>query len=71
MNHKKTCKVCGFRFELLKENKYLASESKSLSDALTKAAYIYECYDCPKCGCQMSVNIRMPKYEGRNDDKTN
>lgn len=62
MKIKKTCKICGYRFELKKENKYLAHENKNVSDVFTETHYIYECFDCPECGCQLKVNIRMPQF---------
>lgn len=52
MKIKKTCKICGYRFELKKENRYLAKESR----------YVFECFDCPSCGCQLKANIRMPQF---------
>jgi len=50
------CKVCGKRFVLKHENKYLITK-RGLS-ILAIGDTVYECYDCPKCGCQIVANIR-------------
>lgn len=52
------CKICGKRFKLMKENRYLATEKIGALEGLTKAAKIFEAFDCPHCGCQNIVNIR-------------
>lgn len=52
------CKICGKRFKLIKENKYLATEKKGALEELTKASKIFEAFDCPHCGCQNIVNTR-------------
>lgn len=53
------CKVCGVRFLPEKESLYLAIEKTAVLAALTTPAKAFECFDCPKCGCQNAVNIRM------------
>lgn len=53
------CKVCGTRFAMSKESLYLATEKTAVLAALTTPAKAFECFDCPKCGCQNAVNIRM------------
>ncbi len=57
-----TCKVCGEQFELLKENKYIGVESNGVSAAFNGTKY-FDCFDCPKCGCQNFVNVRLAKKE--------
>ncbi len=52
------CKICGKRFKLMKENRYLATEKIGALEGLTKASKIFEAFDCPHCGCQNIVNIR-------------
>lgn len=52
------CKICGKRFKLMKENRYLATEKIGALEGLTKASKIFEAFDCPYCGCQNIVNIR-------------
>lgn len=62
------CKICNKRFRPTSKMRYLATENIAPLSALTTARKIYECFDCPRCGCQNSVNIRMPEYEGETDD---
>lgn len=52
------CKVCKTNFELLKENKYIAVENNGF-----QGYKYYECFDCPKCGCQNIVNIREKEVD--------
>lgn len=63
------CKVCERRFNPRTEDLYLAQEHLSPLAALTTTAKIYECFDCPHCGCQNFVNIRIPKVEGEAYDR--
>ncbi len=63
------CKVCGKRFRPTAEMRYLATENLAPLSVLTAVAKTYECFDCPKCGCQNFVNIRMPRYEVKPDDR--
>lgn len=52
------CKICKKIFRLKKENRYeFVKIPKGLS-ALTGDTEIFECFDCPRCGCQNIVNIR-------------
>lgn len=53
------CKICGENFELLKGNKYLVEFKKIEGIIVTMKNY--ECFDCPKCGCQNILNIREGK----------
>lgn len=54
---KYTCKVCKNQFELNKDSKYVVAEDKGVINVMNGIKY-YECFDCPKCGCQNIVNIR-------------
>lgn len=67
MKIKQFCKVCGTRFEITKENMYLAREPSGLSN-YADPAKIYEAIDCPTCGCQRLLGIRLPKVEGKEHD---
>lgn len=58
------CKVCGKRFKLKKENKYIKIKYPAGLSVLIDNTVFYECFDCPKCGCQNIVNIR----EGEEDE---
>lgn len=69
------CKVCGKRFKLRIENKYDVRKTVGLSDVFSgkTTGTVYECFDCPICGCQNIVNVRekkaeKPKKVGENND---
>lgn len=63
------CKVCETRFSPEKEALYLATEKTGVLTALTTPAKAFECFDCPQCGCQNAVNIRMAAVVIDSDDK--
>ena len=48
------CNVCGKWFTPVKDNTYL------VSDHVTKS--VYDALDCPRCGCQHQLKLRMPKF---------
>ena len=52
------CKVCGNEFEPEKEKRYTARAF----NIITKEDF-YDCFDCPKCGCQLIANKRMEVVE--------
>ena len=52
------CKKCNKRFKLKKENKYLAKRTPTLAECFSERAIVFECFDCPACGCQNIVGIR-------------
>lgn len=65
----KKCKVCGKLFRLKKENLYLVETVSQ--NAIFKAfevKKVYECFDCPACGCQNVCNVR--EVNGRKYDET-
>lgn len=63
------CKVCNTRFMAAKEAMYLATEKNAVLTALTNPAKAFECFDCPKCGCQNAVNVRMAAVTASGDEK--
>ena len=65
------CKICGKRFKLIKENRYLAAEKLITFDALTKLPKTFEAFDCPHCGCQNIVNIREKTVERSRNEEAN
>lgn len=67
MNIKQFCKVCGNRFEVDKDSVYLVTERLGLSGALSQAPKLYEAIDCPRCGCQKLLNIRMARLNGEQE----
>ena len=52
------CQICGALFEPNKVNRYLAVEKEAPIMAVFTSPVTYECFDCPKCGCQNRVNER-------------
>ena len=59
------CKVCGKRFLPCKENVYQAFEPVPSLKALTEITRTYDVTDCPRCGCQQPLKVRMPIYKER------
>ena len=51
------CKVCEKEFEPLKENKYVTKDVNILTGTET----FWDCFDCPKCGCQVIGYKRLEK----------
>ena len=54
------CEVCDNEFEALKENKYIVK----YTSILTGKEQLYDCFDCPKCGCQVIWKVRMEMAGG-------
>lgn len=55
----KKCKVCGKLFRLKVEKKYLVETvSQNSIFKMFEEKKVYECFDCPACGCQNACNIR-------------
>jgi len=52
------CQTCGALFEPNKANRYLVVENEAPIMAVFSTPTTYECFDCPKCGCQNRVNER-------------
>lgn len=53
------CKVCGTDVNLKKDNHYVAKEI----NILTGKESLWDCFDCPKCGCQVIASKRLEKVE--------
>lgn len=59
------CPVCGHRFLLEKENKYIVDvreERYENGTGFGVAIVTYEqkdCFDCPECGCQVVTSRRI------------
>lgn len=60
---KKKCDVCGYRFAPTKEAVYTAEEPRSMTECLTKAPTRFSATDCPRCGCQIALAIRVPRVD--------
>lgn len=63
------CKVCKTRFNPTTEARYTV---EGVGDAHSASKRLIECFDCPRCGCQNTVNVRIacnspaPGKEGTN-----
>ena len=60
---KKTGGVCGYRVTPTKEEIYVAEEPRGFMDALTKPPMRFSAMDCPRCGCQIPLAIRVPRVD--------
>ena len=58
---KKVCSACGYRFTPKKEEIYTAEEPRALVEALTTPPTRFSATDCPRCGCQVPLAIRVPR----------
>jgi len=61
MKHKVKCNVCGHRFHIVKAHVYQAAEAKGVMKALTDGTRTFDVMDCPNCGCQKAIGVRMAK----------
>lgn len=52
------CKICGRYFRPKKNKKYEIVKEPTGLNVLVEEPTIYECFDCPRCGCQNIANIR-------------
>lgn len=60
---KKTCGVCGYRVTPTKEEIYIAEEPRGFTECLTKPPTRFNAIDCPRCGCQIALAIRVPSVD--------
>jgi len=60
---KKTCGVCGYRVTPTKEEIYIAEEPRGFTECLTKPPTRFNVIDCPRCGCQIALAIRVPRVD--------
>lgn len=61
-----TCDVCGRDFPLIAEERYTVrgTEKSGIATAISfEEADRYDAYDCPHCGCQNVVNLRLRELE--------
>ena len=63
------CEICGTEFPVIKENHYNAIDN-GINGGLNQAfngkreEQLYDCYDCPQCGCQVIAQERKRKCDG-------
>ena len=60
---KKTRGVCGYRVTPTKEEIYIAEEPRGFTECLTKPPTRFNAIDCPRCGCQIALAIRVPRVD--------
>lgn len=53
--------MCGYRFTPKKEEIYTAEEPRAFVEALTTPPTRFSAIDCPRCGCQIPLAIRVPR----------
>lgn len=53
--------MCGYRFTPKKEEIYTAEEPRAFVEALTTPPTRFSATDCPRCGCQIPLAIRVPR----------
>lgn len=61
-----TCDVCGRGFPLIAEERYTVrgTEKSGIATAISfEEADRYDAFDCPHCGCQNVVNLRLRELE--------
>ena len=58
----KKCSVCGTKLLPQKESVYKVVEAVTALESLAKSRHVYDAIDCPRCGCQEVLKIRMPLY---------
>ncbi len=57
------CKRCNKRFKLKKEDRYEVNKDSGIAGVFSQINQVYECFDCPRCGCQNIVGIREKKVD--------
>ena len=60
MRKKIKCVVCGGKFAIIKEKVYTVLEAVNLATVMTQGNKAYDAIDCPHCGCQKILAVRMP-----------
>ena len=60
---RKKCSVCGNKIKPVIGNTYLVREPLAPTQALTQAPKVFEAVDCPNCGHQILLAIRLPRIE--------
>ena len=63
------CGICGSSFEIKKENVYEAYDTVALLKALNETGKTYDAIDCPECGCQKILQVRLPKVDSSEEEK--
>lgn len=62
---KKKCCACGYRFQPMKEAVYTAFEPQTVIQALAAPEKRFDVMDCPRCGCQNALAVRLPAAQSK------
>ena len=68
---KTKCRACGKRFMPSKETTYQVIEKVIGLAALGATNKVYDAADCPRCGCQHLLGIRIPIFKERETENEN
>lgn len=66
------CKVCGCEFNAIAEKRYIARDNEKTGIAaelwINDEECLYDCFDCPQCGCQYIAQERKRAFQAAHDD---
>lgn len=65
---KQKCNICGNRFKLTKDIVYTVQEPQTLSSMFSGGVCTFSAVDCPRCGCQIRLAVRVPRVEIGSDN---
>lgn len=60
------CKICGTEFPATKDKHYITRDN-GVNGGLNQSLHgkqeeqLYDCFDCPNCGCQVIIQERKRK----------
>ncbi len=65
-NNMLKCKICGCEFHAVNEKHYISRDNRKIGLAVVVSseleATLYDTYDCPACGCQVTAQERKREY---------
>lgn len=67
---KKKCNACGHRFHPDKNAVYTAYQPQGLFESVSQAATMFDVMDCPRCGCQVALGVRLPAVTAEADEES-
>ena len=68
------CKVCGCKFNPVKQSHYIARDNEKASSLVTAfssdvESTLHDAFDCPQCGCQIIAQARKRVCRARLSEK--